>query len=78
MKLYILTCINEDATLVYCQPYSCRVDAENAMEEMYEAERKEFEANERLDEDYDQFTSKYAVVGNCDYHYDFQITECDL
>lgn len=78
MKIYILTCINEDADLVYCQPFWYLAEAQNTMKEMYEAERREFESNERLDDDYDVLSHKFAVIGNCDYHYNFRIDEREL
>lgn len=78
MKIYILTCINENAELVYCRPFCSLPEAQEEMEDRYEAERSEFLLSKSLDDDYGRLEPMYATVGNFNYHYNFQIVEEEL
>jgi len=78
MKIYILTCVNEDGDVVDVQPFVNRAVAEAAMDAQYRAERREFEENETLDDDHDYIEGNMAAAGNDRYHYVWQIYEREL
>lgn len=78
MKIYILTCVNEDGDVVDVQPFVNRDLAFATMDAQYRAERREFEENETLDDDHDYFYKDAACVGNDRYYYLWNIFEREL
>lgn len=78
MKIYILTCVNEDGDVVSVQPFKMREMAFAVMAEQHDAERREFDENEALDPDHDYLEDNMASVGNDRYYYVWQIFEREL
>lgn len=78
MKIYILTCVNEDGDVVGVQPFTNQYLARATMDAQYRAERREFEENGTLDDDHDYIEGNMAAVGNDRYHYVWQIHEREL
>lgn len=78
MKIYILTCVNEDGDVVGVQPFTNQYLARATMDAQYMAERREFEENGTLDDDHDYIEGNMAAVGNDRYHYVWQIHEREL
>ena len=78
MKIYILTCVNEDGDVVSVEPFKTRALANATMCAQYSAERREFEEEETLDPDHDFIEGNLAAVGNDRYHYVWQIHEREL
>ncbi len=73
MKIYILTCVNEEGRVVSAEPFKSFADAAGAMRREYYAEA----------EDYDEENRGYvadttAFVGNEEYRYFWQIHETEL
>lgn len=78
MKIYILTCVNEDGDVVWIEPFMSRDMAYATMDAQYRAERVEFKENETLDPDHDYLEGNMAAAGNDRYHYVWQIHEREL
>ena len=78
MKIYILTCVNEDGNVVSVQPFTNQELARATMDAQYRAERREFDENGALDDDHDYIEGNLAAVGNDRYHYVWQIYEREL
>lgn len=78
MKLYILTCVNEDGDVLVVEPFVDKTLAFYTMDAQYRDERREFEENETLDDDHDYIEGNMAAVGNDRYHYVWQIHEREL
>lgn len=77
MKIYILTCVNENGDIVSVQPFKARELAFANMATQYYAERKEFERDGTLD-GHDDIDEDSAVVGNDRYYYFWRIFEREL
>lgn len=78
MKIYILTCVNEDGDVVSVEPFMSRDMAYATMGAQYRAERRECEEYETLDPDYDYLEGNKAAAGNDRYYYVWQIHEREL
>lgn len=78
MKIYILTCVNEDGDVVDVCPFVDKAMALYTMDAQYRARRREFEENETLDPDHDYIEGNMAAVGNDRYYYVWQIHEREL
>lgn len=78
MKIYILTCVNEDGTVLVVRPFITHELAQATMDAQYRAERREFEENETLDENHDYILAYQAATGNDRYYYVWQIHEREL
>lgn len=78
MKIYILTCVNEDGDVVGVYPFVDKTLAFFTMDAQYRAERREFEENGTLDDDHDYIEGNMASVGNDRYYYVWQIHEREL
>ena len=72
MKVFILTCINEESTLVSANAYRTREEAQIAMKTAFYAEKIDFEERGRLD--YADLKENKAAVGNDEYCYVWDIT----
>ena len=77
MKIYILTCINEESTLVSCEVYKMLLSAQADMICSAMSERDEFEKIGRPG-NYCNIKDMSASVGDEEYCYIFNITEKDL
>lgn len=78
MKIYILTCVNEDGDVVGVYPFVDKALAFYTMDAQYRAGRREFEENETLDDDHDYIEGDMAAVGNDRYYYVWKIHEREL
>ena len=78
MKLYILTCVNEDGDIVGVYPFVDKALAFYTMDAQYRAKRREFEENWTLDDDHNYIEGNMAAVGNDRYYYVWQIHEREL
>lgn len=78
MKIYILTCVNEDGDVVSVEPFKTRESANATMCAQYSADRREFEEHETLDPDHDFIEENIASTGNDTYYYVWQIFEREL
>lgn len=78
MKIYILTCVNEDGDVVSVQPFVSRELAFYTMDAQYRAERREFEEDETLNPEHDFIEGNIASAGNDRYYYVWQIHEREL
>lgn len=78
MKIYILTCVNEDGDVVGVYPFVDKAKAFFTMDAQYRAERREFEENGTLDPDHDYLEDNMASAGNDRYYYVWQIHEREL
>lgn len=77
MKIYILTCINEESTLVSCKPYKDPDEAKIDMLNQCVAERGEFQKANRPGQ-YFKPNDMSASVGDEEYCYIWNITEAEL
>lgn len=78
MKIYILTCVNEDGDVVLVEPFKKRESANVTMCAQYIEKRREFEENETLDPDHDYLEGNMAAAGTDRYYYVWQIHEREL
>lgn len=78
MKIYILTCVNEDGDVVFVQPFTTHELAHATMDAQYRAERRDFEEDETLDDDHDFIEENIASAGSDTYYYVWQIFEREL
>ena len=78
MKIYILTCVNEDGDVINVEPFISRDLAYATMDAQYRAERRGFEENETLDTGRDYIEGNMASTGNDRYYYVWQIFEREL
>ena len=77
MKIYILTCINEESTLVSCKAYKTSGEAKIAMVNQAVAERGEFRKANRPGQ-YFKPSDTHAAVGDEEYCYIWNITEDEI
>lgn len=68
MKIYILTCVNEQGIVVSAEPFILLGQAENAMRRQYYTEAEEFD-----EEDRGYIQNESAFVGHEDSSYYWQI-----
>ena len=78
MKLYILTCVNEEGDVVYVQPFVSRNSALATMSAQYNSERKKYIFNENLCEDRDFYGDDEASVGSEEVYCYWKIHEREL
>lgn len=74
MKIYILTCINEDSELVFCKAYKTRCLANADMLRYLENEREEFIEGPY----YCNIGDSGAAIGDETHCYVYYITEDEL
>ena len=77
MKIYILTCINEESQLVSCKAYRSSDEAKIAMVNQAVAERQEFRKADRPGQ-YLHPGDTSTAVGDEEYCYIWNITEDDV
>ena len=73
MKIYILTCVNEQGIVVSADPFISEWEAKNALKRQYYTEAEEFD-----EEDRGGIQDETAFVGNDDDHYYWQIFQEEL
>ncbi len=78
MKLYILTCVNEEGDVVYVQPFVNRDLAHATMSAQYNSEREKYIFNENLCEDRDFYGDIEASVGSEEVYCYWKIHEREL
>ena len=76
MKIYILTCINENSELVSAKAYYDLLVAQSLMRKEWTVECSDFESNGRLG--YHELRDRSASCGNEEYGYIWNITEAEL
>lgn len=74
MKIYILTCVNEESELVYAKPHKFEVGAHAAMIETILAEKES--EGERVG--YWEIGERSGAIGNVDWCYKYTIVEEEL
>ena len=77
MKIYILTCINEESSLVSCKPYTNIDSAKLDMVKQAVAERDEFRKANRQGQ-YFRPGNMSSAVGDNEYCYIYNITEAEI
>lgn len=77
MKIYILTCINEEGSLVSCKAYHTSDEAKIEMINQAVAERREFQKADRMGQYFKPGDMKTAV-GDEEYCYLWNITEDEV
>lgn len=77
MKIYILTCINEEGTLVSCKAYHSSDEAKIDMVNQSVAERTEFRKADRPGQYFKPGDTK-TIVGDEEYFYIWNITEDEV
>lgn len=79
MKIYILTCVNEDAEIVSIDLYKTHALAQASMAEQYYDERSDFEGRGfDLDSEHDYLTDNTASTGTETLYYNWNIYEREL
>lgn len=76
MKIYILTCINENSELCFCKAYRTKEEAQLALLNQYNTEKEQWCTGGNLD--YEEITFDGAAIGNEAYCYVWDITEDEL
>ena len=74
MKIYILTCVNEESELVYARPYKLEIGAHIAMTEAILAEYE----SEKERVGYMDIGERSGAIGNDDWCYLYTIVEEEL
>ena len=76
MKVYVLTCINEEAEIVLLELFQTHAQARERMIESFNAECEELNNTGRLD--YEHAGPESASCGNSEYYYWWKIHSREL
>ena len=75
MKIFILTCVNENSELCSCKSYRTREEAQVAMLNQFNNERGNWTFGNL---EYEEIDNNGAGIGNEGYCYEWKITEDEL